>query len=63
MRNYQGYLVNANTYLELGQMATNRLFSENRPKGPVAADMALATLLLRVAELNMKMAEMTRVTP
>jgi len=54
------YLRNASHYLNIGQAETARVYNAKRPNGPTTADMTMATLLLRVAELNAKMYELMK---
>lgn len=53
-------VVKAIAYMDMANEETSRLYGLHLPNGPSTTDMALATLLYRAAEMNLKMADAMR---
>lgn len=53
-------IVRAIAYLDMANEETSRLYGLHLPNGPSTTDMAMATLLYRAAEMNLRMADAMR---
>lgn len=53
-------VVTALAYLDMANEETSRLYGLHLPNGPSTTDMAMATLLYRAAEMNLRMADAIR---
>lgn len=53
-------MITANVCLDLANSEVDRLWKLHLPNGPSTTDMAMATLLYRAAEMNLKMADAMR---